>query len=89
ALAAIAAAAGEVVGLTRTRRIFATGGETAFALCRALGISALTYSSELEPGLSLSRATIKAGDIQFAIKPGGFGDDYTWERAWRALQRGV
>ena len=89
ALAAIAAAASEALALTPARRIFATGGETAFALCRALGISALTFSAELEPGLSLSRAATKTGEILFAIKPGGFGDDQTWNRAWRGLQRGA
>ena len=88
ALAAISRAATEVIAMTGARRVFATGGETAFELCRALGISALTFSAELEPGLSLSRARTKSGVILFAIKPGGFGCVSTWGRAWAALQAG-
>jgi uncharacterized protein YgbK (DUF1537 family) len=86
ALETITKAAGEVIARTQARRIFATGGETAFALCRALEISELTFSAELEPGLSLSRAQTRAGEILFAIKPGAFGSEETWERAWRAVQ---
>ena len=88
ALAAISRAATEVIAMTGARRLFVTGGETAFELCRALGISALTFSAELEPGLSLSRARTKSGVILFAIKPGGFGCVSTWGRAWAALQAG-
>jgi uncharacterized protein YgbK (DUF1537 family) len=77
----------QIVAATGVRQVFATGGETAFGLCRALGIGALTFAREIESGHSLSRGTTIAGlEIQFAIKPGGFGDDRTWVRARDALR---
>lgn len=88
ALAAISGAATQVIMATGARRIFVTGGETAFALCQSLGISALHFCAELEPGLSLSRARMGAGDLLFAVKPGGFGDAQTWARAWQRFERG-
>jgi uncharacterized protein YgbK (DUF1537 family) len=78
-------AAKRILETTRIARVFATGGETAFALCAALEITAFTYQAEIEPGLSLSRTRRRQGTLAFAIKPGGFGDDRTWVRAWDAL----
>jgi uncharacterized protein YgbK (DUF1537 family) len=83
---AIAAAAQDVLQATGVRRVFVTGGETAFALCRRLGISTLEFCAEIEAGLSVSRAEDVGGARLFAIKPGGFGDAHTWVRAWDALQ---
>jgi len=80
------AAATEIIAATGTTRIFVTGGETAFALCRALGLSALEFQAELEPGLSLSRAASTRGPLRLAIKPGGFGSPETWVRAWAGLR---
>lgn len=85
ALDAISAAALHVIRQGKVRRIFATGGETAYALCRALGISTLSFCREIEPGLSLSRAETPTGPLLFAIKPGGFGDSSTWTKAWNAF----
>lgn len=85
-LPVITAAAREIIATTGTRRIFATGGETAFALCGALGISTLAFDAELEPGLSLSRNEPPGESRLLAIKPGGFGTAATWVRAWDALR---
>ena len=68
------------------RRVFVTGGETAFALCARLRISSLAFLDEIEPGLSLSRGEAMHGPLALAIKPGGFGDPQTWVRAWDALR---
>ncbi len=68
------------------RRFFMTGGETAFAICRRLGVEALVFAREIEPGLSLSVGESKLGPLLIAVKPGGFGDEQTWVRAWEALQ---
>lgn len=85
ALAAIATAARTAIETAGVGRVFATGGETAYALCRALGVSALAFLAEIEPGLSLSEGQAAPGSVLFAIKPGGFGDVRTWERAWLAM----
>lgn len=87
ALAAIAAAAARVISEGGVRRVFVTGGETAFALCGLLGISALRFLHEVEPGLSVSRGEAAAGSMLLAVKPGGFGDAQTWIRAWTELHR--
>lgn len=86
ALAAITEVAGEVVQQTGAARIFATGGETAFALCRALRIARLHFRAEIEPGLSLSRAERPQGAMLWAVKPGEFGDAETWCRAYATLR---
>ena len=83
---AMAEAVAQLVASARVPRVFVTGGETAFALCSRLGISALTFCTEIEPGLSLSWGEAAQGRIALAIKPGGFGDRQTWVRAWDALR---
>ncbi len=82
ALVRTAAAAIRGAGVTR---LFVTGGETAFALARELGIARLVYRGEIEPGLALARAESAAGAMHWAVKPGGFGDEHTWARAAAAL----
>jgi uncharacterized protein YgbK (DUF1537 family) len=71
---------------TQATRIFATGGETAFAVCRALSVSCLTFHQEVEPGLGLAWAEGTVGTMCWAVKPGGFGDANTWTRAARAMR---
>lgn len=86
-LRALAAAVQEIVERAGTVRIFVTGGETAFAVCGALGIATLEFGDELEPGLSVSRAVAASGvTMLLAIKPGGFGSEETWVRAWDRLR---
>lgn len=87
ALAAIAAAATRVITEGGVRRVFVTGGETAFALGGLLGIAALRFLREVEPGLSISRGEAALGAMLLAVKPGGFGDAQTWIRAWTELRR--
>jgi uncharacterized protein YgbK (DUF1537 family) len=87
ALAAIVAVAQRVIQAVGVARVFATGGETAFALCRALEIRTLRFHAEIEPGLSLSIAREGSDAMWWAVKPGGFGDERTWVRAWEALRK--
>lgn len=84
-LRALTEAATRVLAATGVARVFATGGETAFALCQALGVRALEFGAEIEPGLSVSYASRREGPFALAVKPGGFGDARTWVRAWDAL----
>jgi D-threonate/D-erythronate kinase len=86
ALNAIVSIANAVMFETKVTRVFATGGETAFALCRTLKIPSLRFHDEIESGLILSIATGTSGAIWWAVKPGGFGDELTWVRGFDALQ---
>jgi uncharacterized protein YgbK (DUF1537 family) len=76
-----------IIAATGANRIFATGGETAFALCTALGVSTLHFRDEIESGLALAGADTTRGPIRLAVKPGGFGTADTWLRAWDRLLR--
>lgn len=87
ALTAIVEAARGVVAQTGVRRILATGGETARALCDILEIRALRVLGDVEPGLVLAGAENAAGVWRLAIKPGGFGSEAAWVRAADALGR--
>jgi uncharacterized protein YgbK (DUF1537 family) len=64
--------------------LFATGGETASMLCRALGIDALDVLGELDPGVVLARASGGPDGSTVVVKPGGFGDADCLVRVWRA-----
>lgn len=89
ALRAIARAASVVLQRGEISRVFVTGGETAFALGAALGVRRLEFAAEIEPGLSLSKGEALGRPMSWAVKPGGFGDTATWQRAWRAWQSGA
>ena len=82
----LAAVTNAVVHATGVRRVFVTGGETAFALCGHQGIGSLAFEAEIESGLSLSRADATSGLMRLAIKPGGFGAEQTGVRAWEGLR---
>lgn len=86
ALNALVAAATAAMEEADVHRVFITGGETAFALCDRLSVKSLVFISEIEPGLSLSIGESKLGPLLIAVKPGGFGDEQTWVRAWTALR---
>jgi uncharacterized protein YgbK (DUF1537 family) len=86
ALATIVATAREVIERGRVRRLFVTGGETAFALAGALGVTTFEFQAELEAGVALARSGCGAQERGWAVKPGGFGDEQTWVRAYDALR---
>lgn len=82
----IVAMAAQLIRRANVRRLFITGGETAYALCCALDVTALRPVTELEPGVTLSTANSPTGPLLLAIKPGGFGDARTWIRAFDRLR---
>jgi uncharacterized protein YgbK (DUF1537 family) len=87
ALQSIADAAAAAIQAAGVRRIMATGGETARAICDRLGIEALRVLGDIEPGLVLAGARNADGEWLMAIKPGGFGSEACWVRAFDALNR--
>jgi uncharacterized protein YgbK (DUF1537 family) len=58
----------------------ATGGETAQAICVALGVNRLELVSEIEPGVVVTRVSGDGrGNLSaIVIKPGGFGSNEIW-----------
>ncbi len=61
----------------------ATGGETARALCDALGLDHLDILGQLEPGVCLARLPLPGGAKHLVIKSGSFGDPATLVRIAR------
>ncbi len=59
------------IALHRPQGVLIMGGDTAWALWRALGISQLTPLREVMPGV----AACLSGDLLFVTKAGGFGED--------------
>lgn len=86
ALRAIVGAAKEAIERERVRKIFVTGGETAFALCQELGVRELEFSDEVETGVCVCEAEQGGARMWIAVKPGGFGDEETWVRVWDRLR---
>jgi len=82
ALRAITAAVVAVLQTSAVERVFATGGETAYALCEALGVERLQFVEEIEPGVTLAAGASTRGQLLLGVKPGGFGDALTWVRAY-------
>ena len=60
-----------------------TGGETARALCDALGVAYLTVLGQVEPGVSLARMALPGGPRHLVLKSGSFGDPETLVRVAR------
>lgn len=89
ALATVVATARAVIEHGRVGRLFVTGGETAFALAGALGVMTFEFEAEIEAGLALACSDRGAQERWWAVKPGGFGDQLTWVRAYDALRAGI
>lgn len=53
--------------------VFVTGGDTAVALVKNLGIDSLEVVGEVEPGIPM----LKCGDLIMVTKAGGFGEELT------------
>jgi uncharacterized protein YgbK (DUF1537 family) len=86
ALRAIAETTALIIAEAKVRRLFVTGGESAFAICRALEFPALDLMAELEPGVCLAQTVTREGGRLLAVKPGGFGGTATWVRVWDKLR---
>lgn len=69
-----------------TAAIVATGGDTAMAILRAAGRSALEVSAELLPGIACARLEIGDRDVWLVTKAGGFGAPDALLRVGRRLR---
>ncbi len=68
--------------------IFVTGGATATAVCRGLGIQALWPMGELAPGVSYNMAHVNGRQLTVITKAGGFGDETVLLESVRFLTGG-
>jgi D-threonate/D-erythronate kinase len=81
----LAEAAQDRIARERPGAVLLTGGETAIAVLRVLGASALRLAGQLEPGLAMGVVVGGPFDGLVAMtKAGGFGDPDTLVRAWQA-----
>ena len=65
-----------------------TGGETALAVCRAMGGTAIEVVGEALPGVPLGVLRLPGGAVAVATKSGGFGDAAALRLTAEALLRG-
>ena len=89
--AAVAAALGQTVARTAAIRrpgaLVLTGGDTALAVCRALGASSLWLDGEVERGLPRGRlADGPYAGLPVVTKAGGFGGEAALRQALRSLE---
>jgi uncharacterized protein YgbK (DUF1537 family) len=69
------------------RGLILTGGDTARAVCRHLGVSSFELLAEIEPGVPLGRLIGHTSTTYPAVtKAGGFGTEQTLVRALRQLK---
>src|SRR5262249_14877933 len=69
----------------RPGSVLLTGGESAAAVCRALGATGLRLDGEAEPGLARGRLLDgPCAGLAVVTKAGGFGDPDTLVRLWEA-----
>ena len=69
-------AAARALRTTMPRLVIAVGGDTAHAVCAALGVEALWAEREAAPGAPLLHGTLVDGrGLRLVMKSGSFGDD--------------
>ena len=57
--------------------VLCSGGDTAHAILRALGVNVLQVIGEAAPGLPITRVSVNGRDTIFISKSGGFGGPTT------------
>jgi D-threonate/D-erythronate kinase len=61
---------------TSARTLILSGGDVAYAVCRALGVTTIVLDGEILPGLPLGHARTSTGErVTLITKAGGFGAD--------------
>jgi len=76
AAAALGRAAADALRTATPRLVVTVGGDTAHAVCEALGVTELWAQREVAPGAPLLHCTLPDGrDLRLVVKSGSFGDD--------------
>ncbi len=88
--AAAAAVEGTLAAVARglaadgVSRFIVAGGETSGAVVAALGVKALEFGPEIDPGVPWTRS-VGGPDLALALKSGNFGTPDFFLKAWRML----
>ena len=83
----LARRAGREARAWKAKRFAVTGGETAAALARAVGVRRWTLVGEVERGVPLAASAGTRERSWWVTKPGGYGREDAWIRAIRLLQK--
>ena len=67
----------KAIAAGETGTVLCSGGDTAHAVLRALGVNGLQVIGEAAPGLPVTRIRVNGRDIIFISKSGGFGGPTT------------
>ena len=70
------------------RSLVVAGGESAGAVCRALGVTRLRVGREIAPGVPWTHAEHPDGALALALKSGNFGEESFFGDAFAALEGG-
>lgn len=84
--AALASVTRDVVGSQAPEVLVCAGGETAGAVCRALGIRAFAVGSNIQPGVPLCYP-LESACVPMALKSGNFGSEDFYGAAFAAAAR--
>ncbi len=71
----------KILQYKRFTHFILVGGETSFNVLKLLGVKRFHIISSFEPGIALCKS--KEKNIDFILKPGGFGNRYTLKKAYR------
>jgi len=81
----LGAIASDVMQRTALQGVILTGGDTAKAVCRNLGVPSIQLVRELEPGIPLG-LMVKEVPVQVVTKAGAFGQEHSLSHAKNVLK---
>jgi uncharacterized protein YgbK (DUF1537 family) len=82
---ALGKVAGRAVKKYSLKGVILTGGDTAKAVCRLLGVKGIRVVGELEHGIPIGHL-LGADDLMVVTKAGAFGDDHSLLHAMQTLK---
>ncbi|MBP1960945.1 four-carbon acid sugar kinase family protein [Paenibacillus aceris] len=81
----LGAIASEIMKTEELQGVILTGGDTAKAVCKHLGVSSIQLVKEIEPGIPLG-LLVREMPVWAVTKAGAFGNEYSLSNAKKALK---
>lgn len=81
----LGAIASEIIRKSELQGVILTGGDTAKAVCKHLGVSSIQLVKEIEPGIPLG-LLVRDQPIWAVTKAGAFGNEHSLSRAKNVLK---